>query len=280
MLLGYMSHYNGDKHWNVISTEQSFEVTIPWLKAKDAKRLGVSGHGFDTDAFIFNGTFDGVYYDERERRFKLMEHKTAGTLWEPFVMDNQPSAYWLVAQTVGIQQGWLKKGQNIREITYNFLRKGLPDDRPRDAQGYYTNKPTKGHYLEALRTAGVAYPTTSTGTPKGTAEVFAALCEEAGLDVLGDRSKRQPPPLFARKASTRTPQMRRTQLQRIKDDVTEMAMLVSGQLPVRKSSGRDTCPMCPYREMCELHESGADWQGFRDAMFRSEDLYADHRKSA
>jgi hypothetical protein len=47
-----------------------------------------------------------------------------------------------------------------------------------------------------------------------------------------------------------------------------------------KNSGRDTCPMCPFKDMCELHESGAGWVEFRDAMYRSEDPYAVHRKDA
>jgi hypothetical protein len=280
MLSGYMKRYNGDKHWDVVGTEQTFEVRIPWLSKKEAMSYGLHRAPFETRYFILNGTFDGVYYDTKEKRFKLMEHKTAGTIWTPYVMDNQTGTYWMVAGTVGHDQGWLPKGQQIKEITYNFLRKSLPDERPRDDKGYYTNKPTKGHYIEALRVAGVDYPTTSTGTPKGTTEVFAALCDEAGLVVLGDRSKRQPPPLFDRKPIHMTARHKKMQLLRLRQEATRMATMVHGRADVTKSSGRDTCPMCPYREMCELHESGADWQGYRDAMYRTEDVYADHRKSA
>jgi hypothetical protein len=70
------------------------------------------------------------------------------------------------------------------------------------------------------------------------------------------------------------------QLERLQDEVTKMALYVVGGLAVTKQSGRDSCPMCAFREMCELHESGGNWVEFRDVLFRVEDLYAVHRKSA
>lgn len=257
MLTGYVKEYQHDRHWDVIATEQSFEVSIPYLDG--------SGH------FILNGTFDGVYRDKNDGKIKLMEHKTAATISTGHLpMDNQAGTYWMVAQTVGRDQGWLGPKENISEITYNFLRKGLPDDRPKDAQGYATNKPLKAHYAAALGLEGKL----------PTLEVLAEMASERGLVVLGDRSKVQPAKLFERHPVRKTPAQRRKQLERMQDDMEVMRLYVDGRLRVTKHAGRDTCPFCPFKEMCELHETGADWEEFKRALYRRADPYADHRKSA
>jgi hypothetical protein len=70
------------------------------------------------------------------------------------------------------------------------------------------------------------------------------------------------------------------QLHRMHQEVLRMNALVVGALDITKAPSRDHCGWCPFREMCELHESGAGWTEFRDAMYRATDPYADHRKSA
>jgi hypothetical protein len=178
---------------------------------------------------------------------------------------------------MGVEQGWLKKGQNISEITYNFLRKGVPDQRPRDEQGYATNKPTKDAYILGLDGL-VKWPETRTGTIKyPTVVELEALAAEHGVTVVGQRSKNQPAPLYVRHPVRKNPAQRRSQLSRLGMDVTQMSLYVTALLPVKKSAGKDSCSWCPFRDMCELHETGAGWMEYRDAMFRSEDLYAVHR---
>lgn len=280
MLKGYIEHYAKDRHWDVISTEQTFEVAIPydwkpgnlWLKKKMEKA------GFNTEFFLLNGTFDGVYIDLDDRnKIKLMEHKTAKNISVGHLpMDNQAGTYWLVADTVGHDQGWLSKGDHIKEITYNFLRKAMPDERPKDAQGYATNKPLKAHYIAALHEAGYS----GKDIDKGTLAYLAEVADAHNLTVLGDRSKRQTSPLFERFPVRKTVAAKRGQLERLQQEVLRMNAYVLGAIEITKSPSRDTCPWCPFREMCELHESGAGWTEFRDAMYRSTDPYADHRKSA
>jgi hypothetical protein len=34
---------------------------------------------------------------------------------------------------------------------------------------------------------------------------------------------------------------------------------------------------CPFFAMCQLHETDADWEEYRDAMFHRIDPYSDHR---
>lgn len=288
MLTQYVQHYGGDKHWDVIATEQTFEIAIPypewtphnlWLK----KRMKAAG--IKTDYFFLNGTFDGVYFDKKDKRFKLMEHKTAASISIGHLpMDNQAGTYSLVAESVGRDQGWLPKGKRIEEITYNFLRKAMPDARPRDAQGYATNKPTKDHYILAIEAHDGStniWPTTKGGNVKfPTVAVLEEMAEERGLVVLGDRSATQPPPLFERHPVRRTRAASKGQMARIQDEVLRMNAYVVGAMNVTKAPSRDHCGFCPFKEMCELHESGHGWVEYRDAMFRSTDPYADHRKSA
>ena len=59
-----------------------------------------------------------------------------------------------------------------------------------------------------------------------------------------------------------------------------MVLLRAGLIPVRKTPDRSHCGFCSFKDMCELHERGSDWETYRNAMYRTEDPYADHRKSA
>ncbi len=282
MLLGYVEKYQGDKHWDVIATEQAFELEMAmrWDSVHPAiAELLQPKYG---DTFFLNGTFDGVYYDIKEKKFKLMEHKTAASISVGHLpVDNQSGTYWLVAALVGKRQGWLPAKGNISEITYNFLRKGLPDERPKDFEGYALNKPGKQAYIDALVGAGYEFEVGVRGGVKyPTVEVMEGLSSERGLVVLGERSKVQPAPLFERHPSKRTASQRVMMMHRLQAEVVKMLMYREGILEITKSSGRDTCAFCQFKEMCELHESGGDWEGFRDAMYRSKDPYSDHRKSA
>jgi hypothetical protein len=271
MLTNYVKEYAGDKHWDVIATEQTFQVEIPHLIMEDPlSELIRQKYG---ESFLLDGTFDGVYRDKQDLKIKLMEHKTAASISVGHLpMDNQAGTYWMVAQTIGRSQGWLNPKQSIHEITYNFLRKALPDERPRDPQGYATNKPLKSHYIHALDLEGK--------DTKATIDVMQQWADGRGIVVLGDRSKVQPPALFERHPVTRTQRQRKMQLLRIQNEVRRMVAYREGWLEITKAPRRDNCSFCPFREMCELHEAMSDWEMYRDAMFRSADPYADHRKSA
>jgi hypothetical protein len=276
MLTRYIEFYGGDRDWDVIATEQTFEIAVQysWGPSTEWLRKWMKSAGIKTDYFLLNGTFDGVYRDKRDNRIKLMEHKTAKSISVSHLpMDNQAGTYWLVASSVGHDQGWLGKREQISEITYNFLRKAIPDDRPRDAQGYATNKPIKVHFIDALEDLVEL-------TGKETLDTLKSLADEQNLTVLGDRSKTQPPPMYERHPVRKSKGMKRMQMHRLQQEVLRMNALVVGALDVTKAPSRDHCGFCPFREMCELHESGAGWTEFRDAMYRSTDPYADHRKSA
>lgn len=128
MLQGYVDLYDWDRNWDVIYTEEPFQILIP--NPRDAS----------SDVAVFASTFDGVYRDTDTGYIWLMEHKTAASISTGHLpMDDQGGSYWAVATHVLRDKGVLGKGERINGITYNFLRKSLPSDKPRDAEGYTLN---------------------------------------------------------------------------------------------------------------------------------------------
>jgi hypothetical protein len=126
MLLGYTELYGKDPQWEVLAVERQFRVLVKW-------------HGEPIAEFW--STWDGVYYDNVDGRIKLMEHKTATQIQTAYLeLDDQAGLYWAVAAPLLRDEGVLGQKDNIHEITYNFLRKSMPDDRPRDESGAYLNK--------------------------------------------------------------------------------------------------------------------------------------------
>lgn len=278
MLEGYRALYGKDERWSVVSPERTFSLNIPW--PENAKNFWDAA-SVDPSLVMATlvGTYDLVYKDTETNRYWLGEHKTAKAIMtRHLAMDNQAGTYWATATAELQREGLIPDGEILAGIMYNFLRKGTPDDRPRDAAGYYTNKPTKEHYANALtEKTGSA---TADGKPwdKMTLATLEATAERLGLFVLGDRSKVQPPPLFKRLEVHRTSRERRSQLLRVQQDALQMELLRDGLLVPTKSATRD-CSFCPFYDMCELQERGGDWESLRDMAYVVRDPYADHRKS-
>src|SRR5262252_281897 len=126
MFDAYVEHYGNDENWFVIATEMPFQATIK-----------VNG-----TTIIYTGTFDGVYRDVRTGKLLLMEHKSANQLPNMgyLELDDQAGSYFLFAEIVLKHKGIMKPDEHLDGIMYNFLRKGLPDLRPKDEQGRALNK--------------------------------------------------------------------------------------------------------------------------------------------
>lgn len=94
-------------------------------------------------------------------------------------------------------------------------------------------------------------------------------------------SKNQPTPLFRRETVSRTRREQQSQIDRIAAEVDIMNMFRDDELELYKNPTKDCSWDCDFYEMCVLHESNPeDALEFRNAVFRVEDPYADHRKSA
>lgn len=260
MLAGHHEFWGGDPNWDVIYAEEPFQIIIPHPTSPEL------------DVAIFTSTFDGVVRDSEDGRIKLLEHKTAASISTGHLpMDDQGGAYWAVATNVLRGKGILGPKERIHGIVYNFLRKSLPDERPKDSEGYATNSPQKVHYQAALEGIGVYLGA------KASMTAMAEASAEHGLTVLGERSKVQPPVLFERETVWRTPKERATQIKRIGSEVLVMNKFRDGELPLYKTPTRD-CPWdCPVYNLCELDEQQQDVKEFQEAVFKVEDPYGRYR---
>jgi diadenosine tetraphosphatase ApaH/serine/threonine PP2A family protein phosphatase len=260
MLLGYHDLYQGDPDWDMIHVEMPFQIGIP--DPADP----------DSDICIFNSTFDGVYRHKHDRKIRLQEHKTAKAITTDHLpLDPQAGAYWAVASIVLKHEGILSGKQRIDGITYNFLRKALPDTRPKNAEGYATNNPIKQHYIDAINAAG------GDADAKQTLASLQADAATLRLRVVGDVSKNQPPPLYQRDNVNRVPAERATQIDRIAGEAMLARAYDTGLLPLVKNTTRDCSWDCQFFNMCQLHEQQADWVDFRDAVFMKRDPYDRYR---
>jgi hypothetical protein len=165
-----------------------------------------------------------------------MEHKTSAGIPDTGFLDmsDQGSTYFAVAEIVLRNMGIMGKYQHLEGIMYNFLRKAMPDDRPKNEQGKALNKN-------------------------------------------GSVSKVQPSPLFMRYEAWRSKGHRIKTIEHMKDEVAQMMAIRNGQFNPTKTPTMDCRWDCAFYQMCQLHESGDDWEDFRDAMFTKQDPYADHR---
>lgn len=224
MLEGYIEKYGRDESWDIIAPEQTFQVTIETPAGRKQA--------------LYVGTFDLVYFDLEDETYKLADHKTAASIrTDHLPLDDQAGSYWALAGPVLEDAGYKLKGGHISAITYNFLRKAMPDDRDEDDAGRKLNKN-------------------------------------------GTVSKRQPAPLFHREIVERTARERSTQIRRISNEAKWMAAARRSPDSITKNPTRDCPNMCQFHTMCLIHEKGgSDWKDYRDAMFRVEDPYSDHRKS-
>lgn len=272
----YLEVYGEDESWDVIAREQTFGVKIvhPLDKGRTITRL--------------HGTFDGVYRDLADGKIKLMEHKNYASLSaDHLTLDDQGGTYCTVSTFSLRAQGLIGPKEFVKGITYNLIRKAYKDERPRNAEGLYTNKPQKAHYVRAIldsdekliRDAVEINGLTEAKLMKFTIPMLAASAEKYGLTVLGDVSATQAAPYFDRPFIKRTWREQRGQINRIGAEAMAMERFRSGEQPMYKTPRYDCKRMCDFFEVCEVHENGGDTSELLDALFDQHDPYADHRKS-
>lgn len=121
MLEAYQKHYGRDDDVRILAVEIPLEFSFG---------EGIR-HALKPDA-VFMGPDDNVW---------LLETKTAASVrTEHLVIDDQARPYGAMAERALRKLGVMRKGQQFKGILYNFLRKGLPDERQTNAQGKYLNK--------------------------------------------------------------------------------------------------------------------------------------------
>lgn len=271
MLERYVETYGKDEEWDVIATERRFQVSI------SSKGFEVFGKTLPARKSWLRlvGTTDGVYRDLRTGRIWLMEHKTAQSISTRHLnLDDQAGTYWAVLNSLLRKEGLLGRGENLAGIMYNFLRKAKGDDRPRNADGHYCNKPTKDNYISVL---GEFYE--EDDLRKMRVVDLEDLAKEDGVQVLGEVSKSQPPEYFLRHPVYRSAGERKTQIERLRNEALFARAYRDGDLPILKSPSRD-CSWCQFETMCQLDEQGDDLsvEEFKQNQFIVRDLHADHNR--
>lgn len=101
---------------------------------------------------------------------------------------------------------------------------------------------------------------------------------EAGhrLNKDGTVSKRQPKPLLHRFALEFGPNELASINQRIRAEAWEMAQVRAGKLPVYKNPTKDCSWECQFKEACELHEMGSDYESVLELEFVQWNPYDAH----
>jgi hypothetical protein len=267
MLTAYFETYGKDSQWFVIGTEAPFRVPVTDPKT------GLM--------FTFVGVVDGLWRDRASGKRKdlwVADHKTCKD--DPtkknkaLILDEQSGSYWSYGVDYLRAKRILKPDQRLTGMLFNFLRKGMPDVRPKNAQGQALNKPTK----EVLQ---IKYQDVF-GKPAPKKLTVAELTEAIGPStaaLLGEVSKSQSSPLFHREPVFRDEFDGDMVRKRTVAQARVMHYMRTGKLEVYKVPGTlhsPHCNWCEFMDMCELHESGQDWRGFRDATMDTWEPYAQH----
>jgi len=253
MLTGYVERWrDNDKQWITLATEQTFRTPI--IVPEGQPPLP------DLAPTVYVGTFDRVLLDRRQMRLYLGDYKTTKndpTKTKHLMMDEQAGAYWAFAPV------WLHESapaalqaqirRQLRTIPPSVRKRLLSDDGE-------------------LQFAGILYDFMRKGLPD------SRPTNSAGhhLNKDGSVSKQQPPPLFHRETVYRDEADRQHVIQRVYEDACEIGQVRAGELPAKKSPDIFHCRLCAYYEMCELHETGADWTAYRDATTTTWDPFDAH----
>lgn len=191
--------------------------------------------------FTYVGVLDLVVRDRRLDFVGLVDHKTTTKdptkITKALMLDEQSGSYWRYGVAALRAQRWLKPRQRLNGILFNFIRKAVPD-------------PDKNY-------------------------------NEAGqvLNKDGTISKRQPPPFFHREPVYRDEVDGAMLDTRVRAQARRMRRMRLGVEEVYKTPGTLTnphCSWCPFADMCELHETGQDWEEFKRLTMSTWEPYAQH----
>lgn len=239
MLEMFVERYGRDEDWQVIESEMTFKVPV---FPPEHLVLG-EDRPADVPLFYYVGTMDGVWRNRMDGGVRIIDWKT--TRNDPVkegsakgVLDEQATAYWTWGVDYLINQKILKPRDQeaLDGMLYTFLRKGKRDTRKQNADGHYLNQD-------------------------------------------GSVSKKQPSPYFHRELVYRGEADREHARQRVVEEFLDMERVRTGELAAYKTpytGPTGHCGFCPVRDVCELHEVDADWQGLLKATMTEWDPYDAH----
>lgn len=188
--------------------------------------------------FVAVGTLDGVWKQRSTGRISFKEHKTCSAInLSGLPLDDQAGMYWTYGPKWLQRRGILKEGELPSAILYTFHRKAAPNpDANYNAEGHKLNKD-------------------------------------------GSVSKVQPAAYWARVPVYRDRVDRERIHARIVAEMADIIRARAGLLPLYKNPGplyMPNCSSCSFKDACELHEVGGDWESVLEQTHIPWDPYADH----
>jgi len=261
MLKGYVKHYGLDSRWEVIHTEQPFQIDVRHPRT-------------DRLVAVYCGTWDLLIRDRVDKVYRLVDHKTRAQFkkeWTFFDLNDQAGSYLWVAPEVLRHLGIFGPKDYIDGIVFNMLRKAMPQPTAEDGIRY--NLPKRHHYEAAFLARNYTPPA------KATVKKLAELAAELGMDVKGDPRSVQPSPLFHRHTTHRGIEQRVNQGKKVLAEATHMDLVRRGRLPILKHPTED-CVRCSLFDFCQLDElDGGEAAEYAATMLVTRDPYADHREA-
>lgn len=186
--------------------------------------------------FVYVGVFDGVWQDRETGRLMLTDWKTAKAISTGHLTLDEQAGSYWAYGPEWMKQEGLLKNADLKNM------RGILYTFMRKAKPDPRPKDDKG----------------------------------LSLNKDGTVSKQQPSPLFHREFVYRSEHDAQMLRERVLMEAREMEMIRQGKLGVYINPSPMNCGWCGYRDMCELRQSGGDWEEFRDAAMVKWDPYAEH----
>lgn len=262
MCEGYVECYGKDSDVEIIQPEMSMQVDV----------FDKQGRYLCT----WVGQGDAMYRKRSTNRVGFLEHKTAKSIEEELAVvsgyGEQGLSYFWAGNIVAKNLGIIKPDEALDHVLFNWLKKLPEDTRPRNAEGKCLNLPKKDALLAACEEHSIAVP------KKVLVDDLHALLTAAGVDPFqyGEPSAKQPGLRFHRFPLDFGLGELEEINWRIRAEAWEMSQVRAGKLPLIKNPTKDCKWDCQFKEACELHSMGAEYQDMLEMEYLTWDPYSAH----
>lgn len=132
ILDNYVKEYGNDDHWEVLWVERPGKQLIPHPYGKQYGPI--VNYCYTMDLIVRDHMVGG--------RIRYVDHKFVKSVaTEHLWIDDQNGGYLAIGTHELRRAGIIRPREAVRDLVYNFVRKAIPPDKPRDVRtGEYLNK--------------------------------------------------------------------------------------------------------------------------------------------